>query len=465
MIRKIFVTMMAVLLVLGSAPVRIMAEEGDQPDYSNTGYWESLCMQSSSNLSIDQQNACKAYIANMSQQSASLQKQLNDIEARRADIAKDVQKYAAQVRNYDNEIAKMQAEIDEMQAQIDELVGQIAVKEEEIATKEAEIESLKAKVKDRMVLSQETMRLNKYLDFIMGAESLADLIRRSNGLNDIADYDHATLVGLGDMIAQLEIDRAELQDKKFQLDVAKEQVDKRKEEVVVKREEARVVYEEFKKKEAELEAEGNRIAGNLEAIKELMTKMMDELNKIPASGGFSYPVPGAHISAGTWYYPAGGVHLGEDFAAGVGTPVYAVGNGVVIKSVDGCGYGYLGNTCGSAQGGSSGGGNQIYLLTSINGSLYAVKYLHLSAGTPIAEGTIVSAGQYVGAVGSSGNSSGPHCHIEVFYLGTQSLASYATSWNGDLAFGAGWSYSGLSRACDNGVGAPCRYRPETFFGG
>ena len=42
---------------------------------------------------------------------------------------------------------------------------------------------------------------------------------------------------------------------------------------------------------------------------------------------------------------------------------------------------------------------------------------------------------------------------------------YAQNWNGDLSFGAGWGYSALSRLCANGVGAPCRVKPESVFGG
>lgn len=149
--------------------------------------------------------------------------------------------------------------------------------------------------------------------------------------------------------------------------------------------------------------------------------------------------------------------------AGIGTPIAAAGNGVILNSADGCGNnGYLGNTCGGS-GGSRGGGNQVYLLTNINGTTYAVKYLHMSPGSPIATGSVVSAGDQIGTVGQSGNASAPHTHIEVFKLGTMSIESYANSWNGDLAFGAGWGSGALSNTCDK-RGAPCRVKPETAFG-
>lgn len=100
--------------------------------------------------------------------------------------------------------------------------------------------------------------------------------------------------------------------------------------------------------------------------------------------------------------------------------------------------------------------------------MYAVKYLHMQNGSPIPTGTKVTGGDYIGRVGSTGNSSGPHCHIEIFKIGAASdFASYVKNWNGDLTFGCGWagSYDGYGRRCEAGYGIPCRIRPESVFGG
>ncbi len=184
------------------------------------------------------------------------------------------------------------------------------------------------------------------------------------------------------------------------------------------------------------------------------------------SEGWTPPVEGAIRSAGTWNYSGGGKHLGYDFAISEGSEIRAVANGIVLVSADGCAYGGLGSTC-AGTGGSTSGGNQVYLLVTVQDKLYAVKYLHMKLGSPIKQGTQVKAGDHIGLVGSTGNSSGAHCHVEIFYLGDASnFEDYLNSWNGDLAFGCGWagSYDGYGRRCDAGYEAPCRIRPETVFG-
>ena len=93
-------------------------------------------------------------------------------------------------------------------------------------------------------------------------------------------------------------------------------------------------------------------------------------------------------------------HHGVDYAAPAGTPVYSVGDGVVItKAWD-----------------SKGGGN--YLKIKHN-STYTTEYLHLRGyASGINQGTHVSQGQLIGYVGSTGVSTGPHLDYRVFKNGT-----------------------------------------------
>ena len=93
-------------------------------------------------------------------------------------------------------------------------------------------------------------------------------------------------------------------------------------------------------------------------------------------------------------------HHGVDYAAPSGTPVYSVGDGVVItKGWD-----------------SKGGGN--YLKIKHNAT-YTTEYMHLRGfASGINQGTHVSQGQLIGYVGMTGTATGPHLDYRVFKNGT-----------------------------------------------
>ena len=92
-------------------------------------------------------------------------------------------------------------------------------------------------------------------------------------------------------------------------------------------------------------------------------------------------------------------HTGVDYAAPMGTPVMAIGDGVVTFK------GYKG-----------GGGHTVKIR---HNSTYTSAYLHLSKyGKGVVEGARVSQGQVIGYVGSSGTSTGAHLDFRIWKNGT-----------------------------------------------
>ncbi|HEU5480808.1 MAG TPA: M23 family metallopeptidase, partial [Candidatus Tumulicola sp.] len=114
------------------------------------------------------------------------------------------------------------------------------------------------------------------------------------------------------------------------------------------------------------------------------------------SGTFSWPVTGTITSPFGWRSnPFGGspeFHQGLDIAAPTGTTVTAAAAGTVIMAQW---YGGYGN----------------YILIDHGGG-YSTGYGHLSA-IYVSNGQAVKRGQAIGAVGSTGASTGPHLHFEV----------------------------------------------------
>lgn len=91
-------------------------------------------------------------------------------------------------------------------------------------------------------------------------------------------------------------------------------------------------------------------------------------------------------------------HLGVDYAAPVGTPVYAIGDGEVTRVTK-----------------TKGSGNMVRIR---HNSVYSTAYLHLSRfGKGIKPGSQVKQGQLVGYVGSTGLSTGPHLDFRFYKNG------------------------------------------------
>jgi len=115
------------------------------------------------------------------------------------------------------------------------------------------------------------------------------------------------------------------------------------------------------------------------------------------------PINGARLSSpfGMRKHPIDGfnkMHRGTDFAAPMGTPIMASGDGL-IKKVGWCG----------------GGGNCIVIK---HNSTYQTVYAHMSKfAKGIRSGVRVKQGQTIGYVGSTGKSTGPHLHYEVIVNG------------------------------------------------
>lgn len=91
-------------------------------------------------------------------------------------------------------------------------------------------------------------------------------------------------------------------------------------------------------------------------------------------------------------------HNGIDFTPGAGVPVHSIAGGTVITTSVGAG-GY---------------GNHVVIEHNVNGQRVRSLYAHLAWGSiQVAVGQQVSPGTIVGAVGSTGNSTGAHLHLEV----------------------------------------------------
>lgn len=159
--------------------------------------------------------------------------------------------------------------------------------------------------------------------------------------------------------------------------------------------EAQARVAEFEAQIAALRAESGTITVFLRGL---------QAGQVVTSGGrgvLSSPLPGSRLTStfGTRIHPVLGtsrMHDGVDFAAPAGAPIRAAANGAVVFAGPRGGY-----------------GNTVII---DHGNSMATLYAHQSV-IHVVQGAVVTAGEVIGAVGSTGLSTGPHLHFEARVTG------------------------------------------------
>ena len=180
-----------------------------------------------------------------------------------------------------------------------------------------------------------------------------------------------------------------------------------------KKDSFQIMYEIFNDEEEEIVEKGNILFANLNVQgidyplyffdKKNLKGHYDESGKSIIKTLMKTPINGARLSSpfGMRKHPIDGfnkMHKGTDFAAPMGTPIMASGDGIIVKA----------GWCG-------GGGNCVKIK---HNSIYQTIYAHMSKfANRVKSGVRVKQGQIIGYVGSTGKSTGPHLHYEVIENG------------------------------------------------
>ena len=180
-----------------------------------------------------------------------------------------------------------------------------------------------------------------------------------------------------------------------------------------KKDSFQIMYEIYKDEDEEVIEKGNILFANLNVQgidyplyyfnKKNLEGHYDESGKSIVKTLMKTPINGARLSSpfGMRKHPIDGfnkMHRGTDFAAPLGTPIMASGDGIIVKA----------GWCG-------GGGNCVKIK---HNTVYQTIYAHMSKfANRVKSGVRVKQGQIIGYVGSTGKSTGPHLHYEVIENG------------------------------------------------
>lgn len=306
------------------------------------------------------------------------------------------------------------SQIGTLKEQISYIEGEILAKQEEIEQKQAEIEQKQAEYDARWAGFKERMRAMQKLNdggaiaLLSSATNLYQLLTFAQTLEQISNKDQQICdelenqrieldnekTALEEMKADLEADEADLQNQSDQLSSKQVELQgniQQQDETISA---ADANEAALKLAEEEARARVDKAAAELDALLNAAVREYGEaaitcsLNFGPALATYTY------ISC---KFGVGG-HRGTDFASPGGTPIYSVGDGVVTTA----GYHY-----------SWGYYVQVYHGKDDQGNTYATLYAHMNGTPAVSAGQTVSKGATLGYVGSTGNSTGNHLHLEM----------------------------------------------------
>ena len=328
-----------------------------------------------------------------------------------------------------DQISVLSGQIASVQNSIGQKEQEISVKETEIAEKETEIEEKELEIQDQWsdfkkhMAAMQELRDGGSVAMLSAVNDLYELLTFNEVMQDISIKDTEILDNMKNAKEALESDkltlesqRSELQSKKADLDAQNSQMRAKQNELNSSVAAAQMSAAEAQQAQKDAQAAIESDEMNYEAVKKQIQKMIAAAaaSKPTLSfTGFICPLKSySRISSeyGWRKNPVTGVnklHAGTDFAAPGGTPIYAAASGYV-----------------QVAGWSSGGyGNYviIYHGKMSDGNTYSTLYGHMKSVATSA-GKYVKQGELIGYVGSTGNSTGNHLHLEVWKGGSKANA-------------------------------------------
>ena len=316
-----------------------------------------------------------------------LQGQIDEARNSQASWQEIIEDVAAKIKAIQVDLDAANARLKEIQNEQAKVNAQIRQTEEDIRKAQAYLEQ-RQKVLNLRVRSIYKFGQLNYLEVIMGAKSFSDFANRLELLKRVIQSDYSLILEIQDQKAKIEAKKAEQQKVLDNARSNKAAAAQMEQDYIARSNEVRELIQERLR-----QAEAARQAA--QAAQEAGDTSVD-YTYTEGTGSMSWPCNGVITSPyGYRTHPIFGTtifHAGMDIGVDYGTPIHAADSGTVIYA------GWI-----------SGYGNTVII---DHGGGVETLYGH-NQSLNVSEGQSVSKGSVVAYAGSTGNSTGPHCHFEV----------------------------------------------------
>ena len=376
-----------------------------------------------------------------------------DVEQQKEEAQQAQEEANANAEKYQKKVDKLTAAVNELDKQATDISTQIVEKKQQAEDLQNEIDETQTKLAEAQVSEDNQYEAMKkriqylyeegdvaYIDALMSSSSFEDSLNKSEYVDQLSTYDQKQLnklvktkndiaeyqQTLKDDLADVEKVKADLETKQADLDDVISQknaeINKYSDDVEMQkalaaeyakqeselddklaelaRQEQQRLEEERKQREAEQQQQDNN-GGSDNSGSDSDNSGSNNGGSTTGSGQFIWPVSGPITDYfGPRESPTAGAssnHMGIDIGCSYGVPIAAADAGVVTV----------------AEWGESGGN---YVMID-HGNGFVTMYLHNSS-LAVSVGDVVSQGQTIAYAGSTGYSTGTHCHFSVFLNGS-----------------------------------------------
>lgn len=365
----------------------------------------------------------QADIDRLNQKNAAAQKEIDRLAKEKADteeyvtaLDKKIQIIRDQLNALNKQASELQSSINQVEQSIASNEAQMQEIQNEIDAKQAEFDKIYSEYCQRLRAMYVSGHASN-LEVLLTSSDISAILTRSEMIRSISRRDSNTLNELTKKMEEIEKDKAELEIKRGELNENKEKLQTQKEELNANISQVSSSKAELDSQIAEANAAMARIKSETRKYYEKIEDNNAEIQSIratilannkPSSGGGSggggsgrlgYPTSSRTISAGFPNYPGGSYHGGVDFPVPSGSNIYAADSGTVIIAKN-LNYSYG------------------HYLVIDHGNGLSTLYAH-NTTLLVGVGAHVNKGQVIALSGSTGNSTGPHCHFEVLLNGNQ----------------------------------------------
>ena len=349
-----------------------------------------LCFTPASYALADETEELESQLEDLQKQAEEQQAKTDKLDERIGTISEQLRLLSADVKEAETEYKAIETELEATEMRIEENQELLAETELDLAEKFAQ---LRVRIRNVYMHGQ----IN-YLDVLFGAKDFSDFLTRMDLFKRIIASDYELVQSVLAQKRVIEETRAALEQQRAEEErLARDAEDKHMELLLKKQDKDRLLERMENDREVSQRAYEELMAASEEV--ERLIQASRYRYQFPGGGGSGamiWPLYGEITSEYGWrIHPITGdsrYHSGMDIGGDYGDPIVAAAAGTVIYSGWISGYGYA--------------------VIIDHGGGISTLYGHNEA-LAVGEGQTVSQGQVIAYCGSTGNSTGPHCHFEV----------------------------------------------------